>query len=141
MGDAALTNQITHRLFHKGSSTALTRSLLGFLLLLPYPHNPGVGLCRGNKAKGDSVPTSSTSWRWGSRRFGATVAWHAAVTGGWKCMRRTGSNSLFEYVILGDTRDDHLGLAWVWALGRAEECLHSPYNRIHALLCRNLEAL
>ena len=44
-------------------------------------------------------------------------------------------------VILVDTRDDHLGLAWVLALGRAEECLHSPYNRIHALLCRNLEAL
>ena len=48
---------------------------------------------------------------------------------------------LVWYVILVDTRDDHLGLAWVWALGRAEECLHSPYNRIHALLCRNLEAL
>ena len=98
-GDAALTNQITHRLFHKGSSTALTRGLLGFILLLPYPHNPGVGLRRGDGAKGDSVPTSSTSWRWGSRRFGATVVWHAAVAGGWKCMRRTNDSSVATHCL------------------------------------------
>ena len=94
MGGAALTYQITRWLFHEGSSTALTRGLLGFILLLPYPHNPGVGLCRGDGAKGDSVPTSSTSWRWGSRGGRAAVAWHAAVAGFWKCMRRTNDSSV-----------------------------------------------